>query len=249
MSGRTWSCGQRCGLRRARATLLLAMGAIGQGQPGSAEPSASRSTTGTERIMLVDAVKPRPAGCSMTGEPDRRLRLPNRAARNSDCLGVEPRAQLPAMVPTVYLLNLRDPARYFMHHASRSNEDVLFISNAPATDLRQVPRPHPFGDQLRPVSPRDLQSTPIVRNARSQVSIARLAAPLTVRDSRRMETPAQRRDLPRGLLGDGAVRDVQRGQLCRVHGAGAHPVAAGLGVSCACHPRRQCRAHRLYRRD
>ena len=51
-------------------------------------------------------------------------------------MGASTHDELPAMVPTVYQLDLRDPAGYFfarkfaVHH-----EDVLFASNAPYTDV------------------------------------------------------------------------------------------------------------------
>ena len=51
-------------------------------------------------------------------------------------MGVVARGDLPAMVPTVFLLDVRDPAGYF--YASRfavRSEDIIFITNAPATDL------------------------------------------------------------------------------------------------------------------
>ena len=124
---------------------FLAMGAIGQG--ASLGPQNRRFTFDDSHIMLVDAV------AKAGGLLDERAnatgvfvyRIEPRATVVA--LGVDPRAQLPAMVPTVYLLNLRDPAGYF--YASRfavRNEDVLFISNAPATDLGK------FLDLILPVT-------------------------------------------------------------------------------------------------
>jgi polysaccharide export outer membrane protein len=51
-------------------------------------------------------------------------------------MGAATQGALPEMVPTVYLLNLRDPAGYF--YAGKfavHNEDVVFASNSPSTDL------------------------------------------------------------------------------------------------------------------
>ena len=62
-------------------------------------------------------------------------------------LGVVAGPDLPVMVPTVYLLDVRDPAGYF--YASRfavRSEDIIFITNAPATDLAK------FLDLLAPLT-------------------------------------------------------------------------------------------------
>ena len=124
---------------------FLAMGAIGQG--ASLGPQNRRFTFDDSHIMLVDAV------AKAGGLLDERANATGVFVYRTElretviALGVEPRAQLPAMVPTVYLLNLRDPAGYF--YASRfavRNEDVLFISNAPATDLGK------FLDLILPVT-------------------------------------------------------------------------------------------------
>jgi polysaccharide biosynthesis/export protein len=51
-------------------------------------------------------------------------------------LGVHPANPLPARVPTVYVLDLSNPAGFF--YASRfwmRSEDVIFVANAPATDV------------------------------------------------------------------------------------------------------------------
>ena len=51
-------------------------------------------------------------------------------------LGIDPGAPLPPRVPTIYLVDLTEPAGFFharsfaMHH-----EDVVYVSNAPATDI------------------------------------------------------------------------------------------------------------------
>jgi len=42
------------------------------------------------------------------------------------------------LVPVVYRIDLRDPASFFvMQSFAVSNKDVLYISNAPATDLQK----------------------------------------------------------------------------------------------------------------
>ncbi len=48
----------------------------------------------------------------------------------------QPAPSGPAATPTVYLLNLTDPAGYFYANKFRiHNEDTLFVSNSPSTDL------------------------------------------------------------------------------------------------------------------
>ncbi len=114
---------------------FLAMGAIGQS--ASFGPLDRRFTFSDDHITLADALA-RAGGLldalsNATGifvyrmEPREKL----------VSLGASPRrTTLPEMVPTVFLLNLRDPAGFF--YASRfavRHEDVLFVSNAPASDL------------------------------------------------------------------------------------------------------------------
>jgi len=46
--------------------------------------------------------------------------------------------ELPPVVPTIYLVNLNDPAGFF--YASRfpvHGEDVVYVANAPASDLQK----------------------------------------------------------------------------------------------------------------
>jgi polysaccharide export outer membrane protein len=53
-------------------------------------------------------------------------------------LGVDPNAPLPARVPTVYAVDLTEPAGFF--HARQfmmHNEDLMYVSNAPATDVNK----------------------------------------------------------------------------------------------------------------
>ncbi len=113
---------------------FLAMGAVGP--EVSLGPQNRRFTFDDTHISLADAV------AKAGGLVDERAnasgvflyRIEPRETLTT--LGVDSGAALPATVPTVYLLNLRDPAGYF--YASRfamRAEDVLYISNAPATDL------------------------------------------------------------------------------------------------------------------
>ncbi len=111
---------------------FLAMGAVAQ----SLNPQSRRISFDDSHIMLADAL------AKAGGLADERANAAGVFLYRSEprttvvALGIDPRANLPTMVPTVYLLNLRDPAGYF--YASRfaiRSEDVLYISNAPATDL------------------------------------------------------------------------------------------------------------------
>jgi polysaccharide biosynthesis/export protein len=116
---------------------FIAMGAIGQ--QGGLSAQSLRFPFDDSHLMLSDAMGK--AG----GLLDERAN-----AAGMFIYRTEPRAQLaalgighadtlPEMVPTVYLLNVRDPAGYF--YASKfavHNEDVIFASNAPATDLTKI---------------------------------------------------------------------------------------------------------------
>jgi polysaccharide export outer membrane protein len=65
-------------------------------------------------------------------------RLEPRAALNVGPTGSAPSSELPAVVPTIYLVNLNDPAGFF--YASRfpvHGEDVVYVANAPASDLQK----------------------------------------------------------------------------------------------------------------
>jgi polysaccharide export outer membrane protein len=124
---------------------FLAMGAIGQG--ATLGPQNRRFSFEDSHIMLADAVAK--AGGLFDQQANATgvflYRMEPRATLVA--LGIDPRTAMPAMVPTVYLLNLRDPAGFF--YASRfavRSEDVLYISNAPSTDLAK------FLDLILPTS-------------------------------------------------------------------------------------------------
>jgi polysaccharide biosynthesis/export protein len=52
--------------------------------------------------------------------------------------GVELTPALPEMVPTIYVVNLRDPSGYFLASlVPVHSEDLLYVSNAPAADLQK----------------------------------------------------------------------------------------------------------------
>jgi polysaccharide biosynthesis/export protein len=64
-------------------------------------------------------------------EPRSSLSLPPAA-------GAGAKPEQPAVVPTIYLVNLNDPAGFF--YASRfpvHGEDVVYVANAPASDLQK----------------------------------------------------------------------------------------------------------------
>lgn len=116
---------------------FIAMGAIGQ-QGGLAAQSL-RFSFDDSHLMLSDAMGK--AG----GLLDERANAAGLFIYRTEpraqvaALGVGPVDALPEMVPTVYLLNVRDPAGYF--YASKfavHSEDVIFASNAPSTDLSKI---------------------------------------------------------------------------------------------------------------
>jgi polysaccharide export outer membrane protein len=132
---------------------FLAMGAIGQG--ASLGPLDRRFSFNDSRIMLADAIAE--AGGLLDLQANATgvfvYRMEPRATVVA--MGIDPHAAMPDMVPTVYLLDLRDPAGYF--YASRfavRHEDVLYISNAPSTDLAK------FLDLLAPIA----NSTAVTRS-------------------------------------------------------------------------------------
>lgn len=113
---------------------FLAMGAIGQSASVSAQNR--RFPFDDSHIMLGDALAK--AGGLLDEQANATGVFVYRTEPRATvvALGINSPAELPAMVPTVYSLNLRDPAGYF--YASRfavHSEDLLFVSNAPATDL------------------------------------------------------------------------------------------------------------------
>lgn len=61
-------------------------------------------------------------------------RFEQRAALNS--IGVQTPPPTPAIIPTVYYVDLSDPAGYFhANQFSMRNDDLIYVSNSPSTDL------------------------------------------------------------------------------------------------------------------
>jgi polysaccharide export outer membrane protein len=124
---------------------FIALGAIGQ-EAGLASQSLRFSFDDTN-LMLSDAMGK--AGGLLDARADAAgvFVYRNEPRGHLAALGIGPVDALPESVATVYLLNLRDPAGYF--YASRfavHSEDVIFASNAPASDLSK------FLDLLVPLS-------------------------------------------------------------------------------------------------
>jgi polysaccharide export outer membrane protein len=113
---------------------FLALGAVGQSS--SLGPINRRFSFDDSHLSLSDAI------AKAGGLEDDRAnatavflyRFEPRA--RVEALGIPDKPGLPAMVPTIYVLNLRDPAGFFYSQRfAVHNEDVLLVSNAPATDL------------------------------------------------------------------------------------------------------------------
>jgi polysaccharide export outer membrane protein len=111
---------------------FLAMGATGQG--ATLGTVSRRFAFEDSHIRLADAVAK--AGGLLDEQADAAGVFVYRSEPRDTVVAMGVKGQLPAMVPTVYLLNLRDPAGYFYaSHFAVRDEDVIFVSNAPATDL------------------------------------------------------------------------------------------------------------------
>ncbi|NPD65149.1 polysaccharide export protein [Lichenicola cladoniae] len=107
-----------------KADFFLALGATGQAT--SLGPIDRRIAFGDARITLADALAK--AGGLEDDRANARACFVYRLEHSRD--GQK------ALVPTIYLTDLRDPAGYF--YASQfpmHPEDVVFVSNAPVTDL------------------------------------------------------------------------------------------------------------------
>ncbi len=88
------------------------------------------------RITLVDALALAGGLNDPQANPQAVFVYRNEPGSTLARLGVSSAGPLPARVPTVFVLNLQDPAGIF--YASRfwmRSEDVIFVANAPATDL------------------------------------------------------------------------------------------------------------------
>jgi polysaccharide export outer membrane protein len=112
---------------------FLAMGAVGPDV--SLGPQNRRFTFDDTHITLADAIAKAGGLVDSRANATGVFLYRTEQGATLQTLGVDA-ATATAMVPTVYLLDLRDPAGYF--YASRfamRSEDVLYISNAPATDL------------------------------------------------------------------------------------------------------------------
>ena len=102
----------------------LSLGATGQ--TTSLGPIDRRFTFGSENITLADALA-KSGGLEDDRANARALFLYRQAPYGGRIAGV---------VPTIYLLDLRDPHGYF--YAGRfmmRPEDVIFVSNSPSSDL------------------------------------------------------------------------------------------------------------------
>lgn len=117
---------------------FIAMGAIGQST--SLGPVDRRLPFQDNNLTLVDALG-RAGGLNDNLANPRAIfvyRLePNLAARRSPPASAGA-TEAPATVPTIYLVNLNDPAGFF--YASRfkvHGEDVVYVANAPASDLQK----------------------------------------------------------------------------------------------------------------
>lgn len=117
---------------------FVAMGAVGQST--SLGLIDRRIPFQDSDLTLMDAVG-RAGGLNDSLANARAIfvyRLEPRAVTNPPAAagGVAP--QLPALVPTVYLVDLNDPAGFF--YASQfpmRGQDVLYVANAPASDLQK----------------------------------------------------------------------------------------------------------------
>ncbi len=124
---------------------FVAMGAIGQG--GSLGPVDRRIPFQDNRLSLMDALGR--AGGLNDGLANPRAVFIYRLEHRTSISLAGPRAaaspfeaaamaEFPAAVPTVYLVDLNDPAGFF--YASRfpvHGEDVVYVANAPASDLQK----------------------------------------------------------------------------------------------------------------
>ena len=107
------------------ADFFLALGATGQAT--SLGPLDRRIAFGGATISLADALAK--AGGLEDDRANAQACFVYRLNRKRD-------GQVSTTVPTIYLLNLRDPAGFF--YASKfvmNPEDAIFVSNAPMTDL------------------------------------------------------------------------------------------------------------------
>jgi polysaccharide export outer membrane protein len=124
---------------------FVAMGAIGQS--GSLGPVDRRLSFQDSQLTLMDALGR--AGGLNDGLANARAVFVYRFEQRATLDWLEPRdttapfevastAQLPNLVPTIYLVDLIDPSGFF--HASRfpiRGEDVIYVANAPASDLQK----------------------------------------------------------------------------------------------------------------
>ena len=113
---------------------FLAMGATGQG--ASLSTVSRRFPFEDSHIKLADALAKAGGLLDDLADASGVFVYRMEPSQTVAAMGIANGPKLPAMVPTVYLLNMREPAGYF--YASRfavRNEDVIFVSTAPAVDL------------------------------------------------------------------------------------------------------------------
>lgn len=117
-----------------RTRYFLALGATGQS--ASLGPLDRRIAFGDSHLTLADALA-RAGGLQDDRANPRAVfvyRLEDGATAAS--LGAQPAPSLGGRTPLVFLADLREPAGYFYASGfAMRPEDVIFVSNAPATDL------------------------------------------------------------------------------------------------------------------
>ena len=115
---------------------FIAMGAIGQS--GSLGPVDRRLSFQDSKLNLIDALG-RAGGLNDNLANAQAVFIYRFEPRTTIAsYGVPDANYYPPAVPTVYMLNLTDPAGFF--HASRfpmRSEDIVYVANAPATDLQK----------------------------------------------------------------------------------------------------------------
>ena len=117
---------------------FVAMGAIGQST--ALGPVDRRIPFQDSTLTLMDALGRAGGLNDSLANPGAIFvyRLESRAAIGLAPLPAQDAAAPPEVVPTIYLVNLHDPAGFF--YASRfpvRGEDVVYVANAPASDLQK----------------------------------------------------------------------------------------------------------------
>jgi polysaccharide export outer membrane protein len=115
---------------------FIAFGATGQGS--TLGPVNRRFSFDDSKLTLADALGKAGGLQDDRADPTAVFLYRSETKASLQAMGLAVPEGMPDRVPTIYLADLRDPTGYFLTTKfPMRNEDVIFVSNAPSTDINK----------------------------------------------------------------------------------------------------------------